>query len=273
LIDNPSWQHFATHDESEYPELWRGVRGYWAPCLGPSGTRLHGMSGRGNWGTLTGVAPANAWVVSDGQYAASLSFSPAAQYFDVSNLNRSLEVPGRLSVVAWARPTASATSVGRELCSLYHSTSDPFVSYGIQWHSLAAPNAWSWQVATTSYNPLASAITRSLNRWYCVVGVYTGAEVQLWVDGLVDSTRAQSGAINYNNQNFSIGTWPGSFSADEQFQGQVSDVILFDRALSPNEIRLLYQIGRGGMLTPRRRRRAYFAGSGLRRRLLLTGQV
>jgi hypothetical protein len=49
---------------------------------------------------------------------------------------------------------------------------------------------------------------------------------------------------------------------------------LWDRGLSANEVDQLYQIGRGGMLTPRRRRRAYFAGvSGLRRRLLLTGQV
>jgi hypothetical protein len=50
--------------------------------------------------------------------------------------------------------------------------------------------------------------------------------------------------------------------------------IMSSRAMSQNEINQLYQIGRGGMLTPRRRRRAYFAGvSGLRRRLLLTGQV
>jgi hypothetical protein len=34
--------------------------------------------------------------------------------------------------------------------------------------------------------------------------------------------------------------------------------MLFDRAISGGEARQLYQIGRGGMLTPRRRRRAYF---------------
>jgi hypothetical protein len=34
------------------------------------------------------------------------------------------------------------------------------------------------------------------------------------------------------------------------FDGLVSDAILWDRGLSANEVDQLYQIGRGGMLTP-----------------------
>ena len=43
-MTRPSFQDYGTYDESAYPELWDGVVGYWAPCLGPTGTRLFDVS-------------------------------------------------------------------------------------------------------------------------------------------------------------------------------------------------------------------------------------
>ena len=68
-MTRPTWENFATHDESIVPELWDGVIGAWAPCLGPTGSRLHDMSRRGNWGTLTNMTSTSAWGVYQGQYA------------------------------------------------------------------------------------------------------------------------------------------------------------------------------------------------------------
>ncbi|MGV2337667.1 MAG UNVERIFIED_CONTAM: hypothetical protein LVR18_27485 [Planctomycetaceae bacterium] len=39
-MTKPSLSDYGTHDESAYPELWDGVVGAWAPCLGPTGNIL-----------------------------------------------------------------------------------------------------------------------------------------------------------------------------------------------------------------------------------------
>ena len=46
-------------------------------------------------------------------------------------------------------------------------------------------------------------------------------------------------------------------NAPYQWDGLISDSAVWSRALTPNEVRSLYQLGRGGMLERRRRRRYY----------------
>ena len=79
-----SWQDYGTHDESAYPELWSGCVGAWAPCLGPTGTRLHDLSRYRNWGTLTNMDAATDWVVSGGRYA--LDFDGSNDYVSAGNM-------------------------------------------------------------------------------------------------------------------------------------------------------------------------------------------
>ena len=52
--------------ESEYPDLWKSLRGSWHPSLGPTGLTLYDWSGYGNDGTLTNMDPATDWVTDEG---------------------------------------------------------------------------------------------------------------------------------------------------------------------------------------------------------------
>jgi hypothetical protein len=262
LIDNPSWQHFATHDESEYPELWEGVRGYWAPCLGPSGTRLHDVSGLNNWGTLTGISASNAWVAQDGRAAISLDFSDSiAKYATIPNSGQLNLGVRDFSVHGWARPTLAGIIVGRDVIGCHFSAANPYASYGIEFNTSGGGNSnWNFYIAVSGNNfiQLLSSVNSSLNVWYHVVGTYSATGMRIYVNGVLQGSNSENRDVIYNNQPLTIGQWPGGFNAEQQFVGQISEAAIWRRVLSDNEIRLLYQIGRGGMLTPRRRRRAYF---------------
>ena len=48
-MTRPSWQDYATYDESAYPNLWDGVVGAWCPFLGPTGNRQHDLSWSRVW--------------------------------------------------------------------------------------------------------------------------------------------------------------------------------------------------------------------------------
>ncbi|MFZ9091603.1 MAG: hypothetical protein ACO3FE_16115, partial [Planctomycetaceae bacterium] len=68
-MTKPSFEDYGTYDDSAHSDLWDGVVGYWAPCLGPTGTRLHDVSRGNSWGTLTNMDAATEWVIDGGQYA------------------------------------------------------------------------------------------------------------------------------------------------------------------------------------------------------------
>lgn len=65
----PSWADYATHNESQYPELWEGCIGAWCPGLGATGGTLPDLSLRQHPGTLENMTLASAWTAYQGQSA------------------------------------------------------------------------------------------------------------------------------------------------------------------------------------------------------------
>jgi hypothetical protein len=253
LIDNPSWNHFASHDESEYPELWQGVRGYWAPCLGPSGTRLHDASGRANWGALTNFDLATDWVVDAGRYALNFDASNNVVTYSTD----AVSLAGDFTFSIWARPSVSITS-NRTLCQKQ--------SGGL---SLFLLNDTVFSARSQTGGLITWTIPSVGTVWNHFCFVRSGTTARVYANGResTDGSKTFTGTFLFDCLGSVI-------SPSTTLNGRMDDVIFWSNRLTQNEILSLYQIGRGGMLTPRRRRRAYFAGvSGLRRRLLLTGQV
>lgn len=76
-----------------------------------------------------------------------------------------------------------------------------------------------------------------LNRWYHIAASYDGSEMKLYLDGqLTASSTAQSGAIDMPKS----GWWQiGSYKDDNEdfrHEGGLSQIKLFDKALSSEEI-------------------------------------
>jgi hypothetical protein len=252
LIDNPSYQDFATHDDSAYPELWDGCVGAWAPCLGPSGGNLFDWSGFNNHGVLTGFNLATGWQASQGRY----SLLHSSSYVKVAN-PRVLALSD-LTLSAWIYPTSTGTGAFRSVVSKkalpdsagpanfwlgLNNTNNTFAFYHFR------PNE-SDAVFTTYQVPV--------NTWTHVAATVRGVSLVLYANGMAVTSATMNFAPLPDTNNLSIGKYGNSIIEPQYFVGNIDDVIIYNRAISATKMLSLYQIGRGGIYQPRRRRKAYF---------------
>ena len=260
MIDNPSYQDFATHDDSAYPELWEGCVGAWAPCLGPSGLRLHDSSGRQNWGTLTNMDAATDWVVDGGRY--SLDFDASNDFADLGS-SQFLTVGQPYTLSWWEKITSSANtyqsrfslSAGGSVRLLILRTKDP-ASY--------SPLAFGYSPTAVDHTSVLSApsVVSSVGSWnHFVIGAQSFGQ------------RIVASLCVINGVSFSLTLKPAGFTLiqrngigwdgiDNGSECLIDDVRLYGRQLSVEEAKLLYfgGLGRGIAYTPRRKRRIYSLG-------------
>lgn len=104
-MSRPSLQMIArSGSESRFPQLWRGLVGAWAPCLGPTGATLRDWSGRANHGTLTSMDPGTDWVLSGGNRA--LDVDATDDLIDCGS-GQSLDDLPQLTASAWIYPRSA----------------------------------------------------------------------------------------------------------------------------------------------------------------------
>lgn len=84
-------------------------------------------------------------------------------------------------------------------------------------------------------------------RWYNVVGTYDGQEVRLYVNGVLEASTAYTGGLPSPNEEYWIGTRHHGSDGPIHFDGEMTEVRIYDRALSPQEVFTLYGIGRYGV--------------------------
>ena len=244
---NQQLSRFATHENSAYPQLWRGCVGAWCPSLGPSGSRLHDYSRRQNWGTLTNMDPATDWVVDGGGYALD---------FDGSNDNvlcGAAGISGNAAVAMsfWMlRRSASANAI----LGFGESGSIALSSFGAFVNSVGA-GVISIEAAGGNTVSNASAVVPADTWTHVVIQKTPGAlnaTSSIAVNGVVyAATTGSANTPSFINTAFYLGQW-GTF-AGFFFDGQLDDTRVYNRVLSLGEIRLLAS-RRGIAFTLRTRR-------------------
>ncbi|MBM3497963.1 MAG: LamG domain-containing protein [Armatimonadetes bacterium] len=137
-----------------------------------------------------------------------------------------LDLRGAVSVEAWvypeALPAGEAGIVGKD-----------YESYVLTYYRDG--QAW-WYIAGGGNNchaPLA------LNAWHHVVGTFDGELLRLYVDGRLAGSKTSSTSRIAPGGNLWIGKSAGTeeFTRGAHFCGQVDEVRLYDRALTPDEVR------------------------------------
>jgi hypothetical protein len=95
----------------------------------------------------------------------------------------------------------------------------------------------------------------ALNRWQHIALSFNGSNtIAAYLDGALQGTTTGTSAANFSTMfNFTIGA---RLSTASYLNGIVDDFIIFNAALTANEVRFIYEQGRGGgllMQPPRRR--------------------
>ena len=173
-------------------------------------------SGHANHGTNSGV------VFEAGRNGECGNFN-GSSYIRVPQSD-SLSITNDMSMAAWILP--------RDLGGL-HAIVDKDYEY----------NGYNLYVMDSGIHMRinSSALTAgsvSTSRWVHVGGVYTGNKIRIFVDGQ-QRGETDAGALINRNKDVYLGIWgpPGSFS--RPFLGYMDDVRIYNRALTPNEMRWL----------------------------------
>ena len=246
--------------------LWNGVVGFWSATAGPSGFRLLDRSGRNNHGTFTSNMVSTDWSADSGRWSTLHSGTQG----NGKQIRTGYLIPTtNFTAVIWAKMTSAGSVFHRPFGDAAETTGLSGVSliFGFPFSSSVygvfrqGSNVSSGDVSTSA------SFQNEVALWTVQMSANDGASV--WKNGVRLAVNGTYKSITQTGQGWCLG---GSGS-ESFFTGNIYESIIWDRVLTATEQRQLYQIGIGGMLTPRRRRKAYSVATGLRRRLLLTGQV
>ena len=232
--------------------LLQGLVGAWCPSLGPSGYTLLDRSGRGQHGSLVNMDAGSDWVGSPGGW--TLDFDGSNDYVSLP----SISIANEVTISCWFY----ARSTGQGMLFNKQPTNGAFNLFVFN----SALNIRGGSIAPTV------TATISTNTLYHAVATIKGTVGTIYLNG----TQAASGsvfAIGNTTGVCEIGRY-GDFGGGYYFNGWLSDLGLWNRALTAPEAAELYRRQQGGLgqlLTQRAQRRVFRTAQANRRRRLICG--
>jgi hypothetical protein len=198
----------------------------------PVAGQIPDLSGNGNDGAASGIL----WV-ANGHRGGSVQFAKDGSYITVRN-NDSLNPP-QFTLSAWVK-TSYTDSIWRRIF-------DKGTGIGYVLSMCGDYRGRSWQgrfdleVANQSD---FSRVKVADDEWHQVVGAFDGTELQLYVDGQqIDGPRPVMSQPAHTGYDLTIGanrSNPGPDEVGPAFNGLMDDVMMFNRALTSEEVKFLY---------------------------------
>lgn len=219
--------------------------GYW-PLNEGTGTVAYDMSGNNATGSWSGTAiGSNGTYYTNGKgrgYAYAGDFDGSTDYVDAGN-GSSTNPSFAITISAWVDWTQFYSDSGAHaVVSHSDSATDGFMLY----QGTASPyNIIKFFVITgTGFQGGAFSTLLNTSTWYYIVGVYDGADLKLFINGVQDTTvYPATGNILSSANHLYFGTAYSPSSARE-FNGFINDVRIYNRALSASEIAAMYADGK-----------------------------
>ena len=193
-----------------------------------SGSTVYDYSGDGNDGTISGAVYVK---IKDGGY--TLDFDGSNDYVSATNFMEDLAA---FSTSLWFKADSITASDNIEDADFLYSIGG--VYYGA-WFSSGN------DITIRSYDgnifDITTISTFSTSTWYHIVHTYDGSTHKIYVDGSEDVS--QSSTVNIygsTGNNLIIGAQGGG-SIDQFFDGKISNVTIYNVALTAEEVKTLYK--------------------------------
>ncbi len=195
-------------------------------CDEGENTTLGDLSGNNNNATLM-----NGLGWGEGRTANGLSFDGVDDYAEVPT-SASLDIGGdQVSISIWAKLDLLPTELPGAFGPMYDSETDNYVIYEDKGN-----NELRFKVTTSDGAARPGIPTSALvaNKWIHIVGVYDGTNAMIYLNGVFIKSLPLTGTVNAG-QVATIGK-----SGSTYFKGALDNIQVFNKALTQDEINLLY---------------------------------
>lgn len=195
------------------------------------GKRWYDITCHGNHGTLVNMHPASDWVPGP---------VPGTVALDLDGVNDHVDIPSALGITGypfsfgcWVR--ADGTTGPYVFLSLTYSADT-----AVYWAIDIRGGKFSLVARNTSWSNAASTTSVVAGQWYRVDAVFHSAtDKRLYVDGVHEATHTKSVAWSGSVDQFFVGRLRATDLAN-MFDGAVADVTVYNRAISADEHKWLY---------------------------------
>ena len=213
-----------------------GLVGYWKmdeANWNGTADEVVDSSGSGNDGVAVGATGKP--TTGAGKFGNGGLFDGVDDYVEVAD-HASLDITDSITIATWVKPMSNLdrTIIGKQYGSA------PWYSYGFE---IAAVKLRGVISSTGGAISCIADSSYTQGEWYHLVQTYNGTIARLYINGIKQSDEELiSGTIVPTNGHLYFGSWNGTGSS---FNGSIDSVRIYNRALSPGEVRDLYNFAPG----------------------------
>lgn len=225
----------AKINASQNNQLTSGLVGLWS-FNGPDmdGDTAIDRSGQGNNGTLSGP------VRTIGKLGQALSFDGSSDY--VTTQSGTSYNLANITVSAWVYANAVGAGTTHESDTVVQRYSLGSYGWKLGVDSSGKP-VWLYYGQPCTSDVVTSSGSSVVGAWHHLSGVRSSAGLELFVDGVSRGTDTQTCAVPTDSAPILMGQWKDS-SLAQNFNGSIDEVRIYNRALTSDEVRRLYNMGR-----------------------------
>jgi len=209
-----------------------GPIGYWNFDEG-YGTTAYDSTGYKNDGTISGAT----WV-KNGKKGGALNFDGINDYVDCGS-DESLDIADAITMSAWIKLNSYASGGG---ATDRAAITIKAYSYYMSITSATGKLASYFYGVDQSHRDSNSQIP--LNEWTHVSITYDGSNIKWYINGILDKTYGATGSITVASGTLGIGKEVYN-NLGRILDGSIDEVRLYDRALSVDEVKQLYNQNAG----------------------------
>lgn len=221
----PTFGTSGSQLNTDHP-LADGLVGLWL-MNEDTGTSIADLSGNGNTGTFGAGAASPSWIL--GKYGSALGFA-TDDYVDIGGAMPS----GAYTKTAWVNRAADSETYNNNILSGSNDPDD---------HAFWFPTTYSYYLSAghnNVWNQVQDNVALSIGAWYFVAVTFdpgVGSGTMILYKDAVEVDRATSIATHQANAQSYIGSYGAPCC---YMNGTIDHVMLYDRALSTEEIKWLY---------------------------------
>ena len=165
-----------------------------------------------------------------------------AYHFDGSNKmirsDNDILIDGDQTFSFWMKPQRDSGLQG--LVSLHNHSQT--ANLGINLHNNTITTSIGYTDGTREWNETRSNYMVSYDIWQHVTVVYdqSNNELTYYINGAKDSVHSLTKEVDFRHARVLVGQWANSYMGHYIYEGYLDDVMIFDKALSSNQVRQLY---------------------------------